>query len=85
MGQGSVSVMENIVSKTEMASKKADTKIRYYKTEARKYVRKALKRYSYNNKTLYTMIFIAKGLWFSNMFRISKIKSGQINSGKRVW
>lgn len=38
--------MENIVSKTEMASKKADTKIRYHKTKARKYVRKALKRYS---------------------------------------
>lgn len=77
--------MENIVSKTEMASKKADTKIRYHKTKARKYVRKALKRYSWNNKTLYTMTFIPKGFWFSNIFRISKIKSGQINSGKRVW
>lgn len=77
--------MKTIVSKTEMASKKADTKIRYYKTKARKYVRKALKRHSYNNKTLYTMLFIAKAFWFSNMFRISKTKSGQINSGKRVW
>lgn len=28
--------MQNIVSKTEMASKKADTNIRYYKTKARK-------------------------------------------------
>lgn len=37
--------MEKIISKTEMA-KKADTKIRYYKTKARKYVKQALKRYS---------------------------------------
>lgn len=60
MGQGSVS-NRNIVSKTEIASKKAETKIRYYKTKARKYVRKALKRHSWSNKTLYTMTFIPKG------------------------
>lgn len=59
-------------------------KVRYCKAKDRKYVRKSPKRHSWNNKTLYTIIFIPEGFWFSNMFRISKIKSEQINSGKRV-